>query len=119
MKLHLVILFYFIHSFYSLKLGKPINIVIDNNNNDPPTFDPDNIIDYTCNDGICTPYKDTNNLTYYDIKLVQIKKNILDTLCNPNISTIQKLDIIGLYNDIIFHNNYDSTLLDDWNFDFF
>ena len=33
MKLHLVILFYFIHSFYSLKLGKPINIAIDNNKN--------------------------------------------------------------------------------------
>jgi hypothetical protein len=118
MKLHLVILFYFIHSFYSLKLDKPINILIDNKN-DPHRLDPDNIIDYTCNDGICAPYKDTNNLTHYDIKLLQIKKNILDTLCNTNISTIQKLDIIDFYNDIIFHNNCDSTLLDDWNFDFF
>jgi hypothetical protein len=115
MTLHLVILFYVIHSFQSLKLGLPVNILI--HNTPTPRFDTDNTIDFISTVGACMPYNDT--IPHYDIKLLQKQKNILDTLCNPNISTIQKLDIIHLYNDIIFHDNHDSTLFDDWNFDFF
>lgn len=54
------------------------------------------------------------------INLNMLKKNILDTLVNPNINIFHKTEIINKYdilNDYLYTNISAAGLLDDFNFD--
>ena len=56
------------------------------------------------------------------INLNMLKKNILDTLVNPNINIFHKIEIINKYdilNDHLYTNISAAGLLDDFNFEIF
>ena len=59
-----------------------------------------------------------NDLELMNININIHRKRILDVLINPNVATLQKVDIINKYNILYIDNNiFNGGLLDDFNFD--
>ena len=101
----------------------PSNKIHNKNLNEQYTnFFNNNIPELNLNDtsGFDERYNDIDKLE--DLSNINIninRKRILDALINPNISTLQKIDIINKYNildDCMKINMYAGGLFDDFNF---